>query len=188
MNLNPPYVPIVQERFCCVPACVFMILRRRRISDPSQEEIGWGLGLTVPKESAALFSKVRTGKKPKAGWGTQIQAKQYSLGNYFRKNKIPLDSQYFFPKSEKDMESFATNQLERGNDLLVLFNYKKLYGGVDAGHASLIQGISNGKVTLIDPERNVPKKRIVPLKQLWKSIQRHGKGKGGGFWAISGKN
>ena len=62
MNQKPPYKPIDQKQYCCVPTCVSMILNRRKIPHGTQDEIGYDLGLTVPKEKVHLYTKVRTGK------------------------------------------------------------------------------------------------------------------------------
>ena len=73
------YVPITEQPYCCVPACIQMILLRRGIPLKSQEEIGYNLGLIVPQRYKNLFGKVRTGKRPKDGWGTQTGKLIYSL-------------------------------------------------------------------------------------------------------------
>ena len=70
------YQPISQKPYCCVPASLSMILNRRGIRHENQEKIGYDLGLIVSSEKSHLFTKVRTGKKPLAGYGTQINKKQ----------------------------------------------------------------------------------------------------------------
>jgi hypothetical protein len=67
-----------------------MIQERKSVEFASQDEIGCQPGLIVPKEKAHLFSKVRTGRMPKTGWGTQTGKKRYSINNYFVKNNLPL--------------------------------------------------------------------------------------------------
>lgn len=84
------YLPITEQPYCCVPACIQMILLRRNMRLISQEEIGYDLGLIVPQKYKSLFKKVQMGKKPKAGWGTQTGKPVYSINNFFRKNKINL--------------------------------------------------------------------------------------------------
>ncbi len=100
-----PYIPLTQQPFCCVSTCIQMILLRRGLPLYSQEEIGYELGLVVPKEYANLFQKVRTGKKPSAGWGTQINKPNYSLNNFFLKYKIPLKKEYFPPSALEKPDS-----------------------------------------------------------------------------------
>ncbi|MBI3190259.1 C39 family peptidase [archaeon] len=176
MNQKPPYKPINQKRYCCVPACISMILHRRNINHGSQEEIGYDLGLVVPK--------VRTEKKPAAGYGTRIGTKKYSINSYFRKNNIDLKEKYFPAEITTDVKKFIIENLKNGNDIIVCFNNKKLYGAGDYGHISLIQSINNENIILIDPEKNMPKKRKVKLSKLVDAMKYHGKKNRGGFWII----
>lgn len=157
MNQKPPYKPIIQKPYCCVPACICMILERKGIKYGSQEEIGYDLGLTVPKQKAHLFHKVRTGKKPIAGYGTQVNKKEYSITNFFGKNKIKLKETYYPIDKIQNVDKFITENLSKHNDIIVCFNNKKLYRTGDCGHVSLIQSINNEIITLIDPEKDVPK-------------------------------
>jgi hypothetical protein len=179
------YKPITQKPYCCVPACISMILSRRKIKHGSQEEIGYELGLTVPKEKAHLFSKVRTGKKPIAGYGTQVNKKNYSINSFFKRNKINLKETYCPINKISNVNKFIIENLAKNNDLIVCFNNKKLYGHDNHSHVSLIQGINNKIVTLIDPEKNVPKKRKVKLSKLIEAMSYHGIKKRGGFWLVS---
>lgn len=183
MEQKPPYKLIKQKPYCCVPACISMILDRRKIKHGSQEEIGYELGLIVPKEKAHLFTKVRTGKKPTTGWGTQVNKKKYSITNYFSKHKIRLKEAYYPIEKVKDVKNFTAENLQKGNDLIVCFNNKRLYGAGDYGHVSLIQEIKVDIVTLINPEKDAPKK--VELAKLIDAMRYHRK-KRGGFWVISG--
>ena len=185
ISQKPPYKPIKQRPYCCVPACVSVILDRRGIKHNSQEEIGYELGLIIPKEKIHLFIKARIGRKPVAGYGTQVSKKKYSINNYFLKNKIKLKETYYFPEKIKDTRNFIIENLKSSNDLVVCFNNKKLYGNGDFGHVSLIQSINNGVIILIDSEKSVPDKRKVKLQKLVEAIKYHGKKKRGGFWVIS---
>ena len=185
INQKPFYKPIKQKPYCCVPACISMILNRRKIKHGSQEEIGYELGLIISKEKVHLFTKVRTGKKPAAGYGTQINKKKYSIANYFSKNKIKLKEIYYPIEENKDIKKFIVENLKSGNDLIVCFDNKKLYSEGDFGHVSLIQNINNNIVTLIDPEKSVPNRRKVKLQKLVEAMKYHSKKKRGGFWVIS---
>jgi len=185
MNQKPPYKPIDQKPYCCVPTCITMVLDRREISHSSQDEIGYELGLTVPKEKAHLYTKVRTGKKPIAGYGTQVGKKQYSINNFFRKNKIGLKETYYFVEDISDVREFIISNIKSNNDIIVCFNNEKLYGKGDWGHVSLIKGIEKNIVSLVDPGKDVPKIRKVKLDKLIEAMEYHGKEKNGGFWIIS---
>ncbi|VVB59594.1 Uncharacterised protein [uncultured archaeon] len=183
MEQNPSYKQIKQKPYCCVPACISMVLDRRGIRHGSQEEIGYELGLIVPKEDAHLFTKVRTGRKPIAGYGTQVQKKKYSINNYFQKNKIRLKETYYPVEDITDVEKFIIDNLKKGNDLLVCFDNKALYGDGDFGHVSLIQGINNDIVMLVDPED--ARSKDVGLSKLTNAMKAHGRKRSGGFWIIS---
>lgn len=161
-----------------------MVLDRRKIKHGSQEEIGYELGLIVPKNDERFFTKVRTGRKPVAGYGTQIQKDKYSISNYFLKNKINLKETYFPVEKIKDIKSFIRDNLKI-NDLIVCFSYKKLYGTVEYGHVSLIQNMKGEIVTLVDPWKKGPAERKVKLSDLVRAMKYHGKEKRGGFWLIS---
>lgn len=180
------YIPITEQPYCCVPACIQMILLRRGIPLKSQEEIGYDLGLIVPQRYKKLFGKVRTGKRPKDGWGTQTGKLIYSLNNFFRKNRINLKEERSFLIKSKEIKEFLKKNL-KDKDIIVCFDYKNLYHKQrdSRGHVSIIENIENDIVTLIDPEYRVPKYRKVSLEEISKAIESHGEENGGGFWVIS---
>ena len=179
------YIPITEQRYCCVPACIQMILLRRNISLKSQEEIGYDLGLTVPKKDKKLFKKVRIGKKPGAGWGTQVGKPAYSINSFFKKSRINLKEEFFFLVEPIRIKQFLKENLNK-KDIIVCFNYQRLYNkaGDATGHVSVIENIKGNYLNLIDPEYNVPKHRRVSLKKLSEAIKLHGKEKRAGFWVI----
>ncbi|MEK9135401.1 MAG: hypothetical protein AAB451_03885 [Patescibacteria group bacterium] len=180
------YIPITEQPYCCVPACIQMLLLRRKLPLKSQEEIGHDLGLIVPQKYRALFRKVRTGKKPKSGWGTQTGKWIYSVNNFFKKSKINLKEEFFFLTKPKEIKEFLKENLAK-KDIIACFNYQRLYNkaGDATGHVSIIESIEENYLTLIDPVYDVPKYRRVSLKKLAEAIQLHGKEKRAGFWVIS---
>jgi len=181
---NLPYKLIQQQPYCCVPACIAMILDRRNIPHGIQEEIGYELGLIVPKKEERLFLKVRTGKKPISGWGTQVQKKHYSINKYFGNYNIPLQERTYHVEELIDVATFIADNLKDGNDIIVCFEYGKLFGKGNWGHACLIDSIdiNHRIITLLDPEVKV--KREVSLEKLVYAIKVHEK-KGGAFWLIT---
>lgn len=181
------YSPIVQKPFCCIPACLKMILERRNISYGSQEEIGNKLGLIVPKKVRHHFKNVNTTSSiPVLKCGTRvIFSKKPLINNFFEEEKIPLKEEYFKLKNIPDVKHFISENLMRRNDIIVFFHEKKLYGkGVAWGHASLIEAIENSTITLVDPKEGVPKRRQVSLIDLSKSIDYYGEKNRAGFWLI----
>jgi len=177
------YIPITQQSYCCVPACMQMVLLRRKIPLLSQEEIGWYLGLIVPRKDKWLFKKVRTGKKPRAGWGTQINKKQYSINNFLKKKKIKLREKEIFITEPEDIRKFLKKNL-KNKDIIACFEYGKLYNTKSkSGHVSIVEKIERNYITLIEPGADLPKYRKVSLRNLSKAIKSHEKRKGG-FWMI----
>lgn len=176
------YGPIKQMPYCCVPACISMVLGRRKIPHGTQEEAGYELGLVVPKGVAHLFKKVRAGKKPPAGYGTRVSKERYAINNFFQTHEIPLEENYF--PAVEDPKRFIIKNLRKGNDILACFNRKKLLGKGNYGHVCIIEGVSNGFVALIDPQD--AKSKRVSLDKLVGAMGYHGTKKRGGFWVISG--
>ncbi len=179
------YKSIGQLPYCCVPACITMIMDRRKIKHESQEKIGYSLGLIVPKEKKSLFRKVRTGKRPNAGYGTRIDIPKYSINHYLKKNKILLKEEYHTVDKTKSVESFIKNNLRENNDIMVCFNNKRLFGTGDYGHVCLITGAGNSTINVIDPSKNSPKTRKIKIYRLIDAIKHHGIKNRAGFWVIT---
>ena len=179
------YTPLTQQPYCCVPTIIQIVLLRRNMQLFSQEEIGYELGLTVPKKYKRILPKARTGKKPPAGWGTQVQVPKYSINHFFKKFKLPLKEEYSPVSKIKNIKQWIKKQLEEDKDLIVCFNYGKLYSG-KGEHVSLLESIHDNMVILVDSEQKVPKYRTVKLNKLIEAMKYHEK-KQGGFWIISKK-
>ena len=185
INLNPPYNLIKQLPYCCVPTCIQMVLSRRGLPPLSPEDIGIDLGLTIPPEEKSNFKKIHSGKMPSAGWGTRINEETYGLNNFFRKNKIHLESKFTSVEEIKSVKNYINENLLKGNDILVCFRYGTLYpGGALFGHGSLIESIEKDTITLVDPHGE---RKKVNVNDLITSIKVHYKnGQNlGGFWSIS---
>lgn len=164
-----------------------MVLLRRGIALISQDEMGESLGLIVPKKYKKILPLARTGKKPIAGWGTQVQREEYSINNFFKKHNISLKEEYFPLSRVNNVADWIRKQIKKDNDILICFRYGKMYGGKGEGHVSVIDSISEDNAVLIDPASNVPKYRKVKLANLIKAIDFHGEGARGGFWLITKK-
>ena len=79
------YIKVIQKPYCCVGACIEMILNRNNIIHNGQVDIACKLGLTVPKEYKTIYPNAIFGSKPTSGYGTQIQKEEYSINNFSRK-------------------------------------------------------------------------------------------------------
>ena len=181
------YTKVIQKPYCCVGACMEMILNRNNILNGGQVDIACKLGLTVPEEYKDMFPNAIFGSKPSAGYGTQIQKEEYSINNFFKSNSINLIEEYYFITSEKETKKFLLKNKE--NDILVCCHCATVYDSphADWGHMLLVENIVGNNVILLDPgaHRNYEK---IALKQLVKSIIVHGKNNGAGFYLIKKHN
>jgi hypothetical protein len=185
------YIPLTQQKYCCVPTCIQMVMYKNSIPLVSQEDIGNVLGLTVPKEDAYLFKNPRTGERPRAGWGTQIYKDEYSPNVAFQKLQIPLQMELHLIDefgSVKDVITFLSSQQDDNSDILVCYDYGTLFDtDSTSGHVNVFDGIDidSQLITLIDPEQKVPKYRVVHAEKLFDAMVVHTKDKSGGFWKLS---
>lgn len=187
ISTNPEYNPRTEKEYCCVPAVLQMIQERRGLEFASQEEIGYQLGLTVPKQRVHLFSKVRTGRMPKTGWGTQTSKKKYSINNYFIKNNLPLRLTSHNVQQIENVSEFIIQNLTSDNDVIICYNRQLLFGDGEIEHVSLIQEFEteNDELTIVDPAMGVPKIRKAKLSRLIRVLESHEAGMRGGFWIVS---
>lgn len=187
ISIIPKYNLKTEKEYCCVPAVLQMVQERRGLEFSSQEEIGYQLGLIVPKEKAHLFSKVRTGRIPKTGWGTQTSKKQYSINNYFIKNNLPLELTIYNVQEIKNVSEFVIQNLMNDNDIIICYNSQFLFDDGDIEHVSLIQEIEteNDKLTIVDPAIGVPKVRKTKLSRLIRVLKSHEASMLIGFWIVS---
>jgi len=88
----------------------------------SQDDIGWELGLFVSSEIKSEFVRVRTGPKPKAGYGTQTSKPEFSVERYFDRNYLPLSLTRVSPSSLKDLILSIRTALDQDNDVVLCFN------------------------------------------------------------------
>lgn len=181
------YIPFTQQPYCCVPTCVQMVMYRRGLPLIEQEEIAYELGLTVPESDSHLFHKVRTGKMPSSGWGTQIQEKDYSLQIFFDNYGLQLkfEIKNSFKNSDELGRYLSKLQGDGDTDVILCFDYGKLWGlNRRGGHVCVLERIAGSEVHIIDPERNVPKRRTVNINSLFKAIDFHGEHNSTGVWVI----
>lgn len=177
------YKKVIQKPYCCVGACMEMILNRHNITNTGQIDIACQLGLIVPSEYKATYVDAMVGEKPSAGYGTQIQKEEYSINNYFKQNNIKLRQEYYFITNIENAKKFILDNIE--NDILICCHCATLYDAPHAnwGHMVLFENISNNDITILDPsaKRNY---ETIPLKKLLESISIHGIDNGAGFYLI----
>ena len=183
------YIPFTQQAYCCVPACFQMIMYKHAIPLLAQEEIAYELGLTVPDKDAHLFAKVRTGKKPPAGWGTQINKPEFSVNKVFAALGIPISMERLSTKdfkSPNELGRLLHRIQSRDGDALLCFDYGKLWGlDYKGGHVCVFNSVNGAEVTIVDPERNVPKLRTTTLDRLHEAMDFHGDHNSTGVWLLN---
>jgi len=180
------YLPIVQQKYCCVPASLSVIMYKHDIPLMPQELLGAYLGLTVPKKVKKLFWDVKTGKRPAAGYGTNIQSEK-RVNEVCKKLGIPLQMtlRHISKFDKKAFLQYLKGVEETSKDVMVCFDHGVLRGdGNPGGHVCVIDrvNIKEREVRLIDPSPNRPKWRIVKIKKLFQAMQFHGTNKSAGFW------
>ncbi len=183
---------MVQQRWCCVPACISMIMYKNKIPLLPQEYLGYHLGLILPEEDRVLFWKTRSGKEPQAGWGTQIEKKRFSPNTVLPKLNIPLVMKFNAGKqfTGNDLLAFLLEAETRDRDLLVCFDNGALMNSKKhGGHVCLFDRVEvkSRTVRLIDPSSNQPKWRFVKIEDLLRGINYH-LNKSAGIWEFSLKN
>lgn len=183
------YIPLTQQKSCCAPASISMVMHKLGLKLISQELLGHYLGLIVSKEDRHLFWSPTTGKKPKSGYGTRINLKQYSSSVAFKKLGIPLKIK-IHPitefKTNKELIPFVFNKVKNNKDILICLNSGILNNNdKQGGHICVIDRIYPKKNTIriIDPSPNQPKWREIKISKLKKAMELH-PARTGGFWEL----
>lgn len=181
------YTKVTQKPYCCVGACLEMILRRLNMDTYDQEEIASDLGLVVPPEYASSFPHAMIGTKPTAGYGTQIQNPKFSINNFFRKHNIDLKESYCFTTDF----AIASKILQDVNDkdIMIICHCGTLYDNPEAdwGHAVLLDHYDkNGDWSQVVIQENSEKRNLetVGLHKLLQAIAVYGESNGAGFYII----
>ena len=181
------YDPVTEKPYCCVPAIFQMIQARRDLPYMTQDEIGWELGLIVPIEMKSKFTKVRTGPKPRAGYGTRTSKPEFSIEKYFTRNTLPLSIIKVSTSSLEELIFTIEASFNQENDIVLCFNSQHLFGDGEIEHVSLVEAFNeaSGAVTVVDPAIGAPKRRATTIFRIYDTIQEHEVSSHGGLWIIS---
>lgn len=178
------YVPFTQQNSCCVPTSISIVMYKLGIPLIPQELLGYHLGLILKKDKKNLFWNVKTGERPAAGYGTQMDKKQYEINSVFNKLKVPLKV-ITYPiddfKTKKDLVLYLSGSIKRDKDIIVLLNSDVLNNTKNNnGHACVIDRIypTKDKLRLIDPSAVQAKWREIKIDKFIKAIKLHPSGKG----------
>lgn len=183
------YVPLTQQRWCCVPTCFQMVMLRHNIPLVPAELIGSKMGLIVPKEDKKYFWNARSGEKPPAGYGTQAGKTSYAPNRVLKSLGIPLKVSWTLINKLQDYESFIKylSEIDYSRDYLVCYDWGTLFDKeYEGGHVCVLDTIDlkNELITIVDPDYNASKWSVVSTRRMHEAMLHHGKSKSGGFWEI----
>jgi len=184
VRIKPNYIPLTQQKYCCLPCCIQWIMLRRGMKLISQDEMAKDLGVVIAPDDQRLFNiKMKVAKKlpqGKFGYGTWT----YKIPQFLKKHKIPLDVERYYPSKIGDVKNFLCENLKAGNDIIVSFNmaaYAKPGSGVNYGHSCVIDSITtknkNVIVTLGDPAYSHRKFFDIELQKLLDGMTKYGEEK-----------
>ena len=189
--LDSRYVPLVQQKYCCVPACISMIMLRKGIPLLPQELIGYELGLIVPDKVANKFWNPRVGEPYSSGYGTNVGEDKINPNTAFAKLNIPLKMNFKYIDEFDDEEKFLEYLkavMEKDKDVLACFDWGTFSGNKEKkwGHVCLVDMVDFNKkeIRLIDPGYTEPKWEIVSIEVLYEAMKTHTAENGGGFWEV----
>ena len=187
--LDSRYVPMTQQKHCCVPTCFLMLMYKLGLPLIPQELLGYELGLVVSPENKDFFWNPRLGEMPPAGYGTRINLPEYEPNAVFERLGIPLEMHKHAINdfnSSVEIINFL-EAVEKGDrDVMVSFNHGVLTGRKhSSGHFCVFDQIklNDKKVRLIDPSSLEPKWNIVDVERLIEAMKKH-PAKRGAFWEI----
>jgi hypothetical protein len=184
VRITPHYVPLTQQKYCCLPCCIQWILLRRGMKLLSQDEMARDLGVVIAPEDQRLFNiKMKVTKKlprGKLGYGTW----SYTIPNFLKKHKIPLTVRRHYPSKLDDVKKFLCEHLKTGNDIIVSYNvaaYAKPGSGVKYVHSCIVDSVTSNKkdviVTLGDPAYSHRKFFDIELQKLLNGMTNYGEEK-----------
>jgi hypothetical protein len=164
-----------------------MVLKRRNLPAPGQEDIAYELGAVLPPSERFLLRRSHRAGKPLSGLGTRINLEEYSLTKFFKERNYPLSETYCKAsrfRSESSLISFMSSTADSGADLLVCFNLNAFTGerGV-CGHACLVESVDGKNVILCDPA--LPARIEISAGLLLRAMKEHYLG---GVWIVSEKS
>ncbi|MBM3257493.1 MAG: hypothetical protein FJY98_04215 [Candidatus Liptonbacteria bacterium] len=162
-----------------MPTSISMVMYRLGIPLMPQELLGHHLGLIIDAKHKRLFWNVRTGKRPKAGYGTQIDTEPHEINAVFRKLKIPITvsthpiTEF---RTKADLVAFISDALYEDTDLIVILASDALNGTRKRnGHACVVDRIYPPRniIRLVDPSAVQPKWREISINTFIRAVKLH---------------
>lgn len=155
--MDSRYVPISQKKYHCVPACVQMIMRRHGLDVPSQDLLGFNLGVVIPHEEVSDFNPVRIGAKsdPNVGVGTQLAKPEYDFNTVAKRLGLGLAMTVTPPTdfaSPEELTEYLRGAEQHDKDVVVCYDFPTMYQNGRNGHANLFDKVlSDEEIRLIEP-------------------------------------
>lgn len=188
------YIPFTQQRLCCVPTAISMIIYKQNIPLIPIEELGYYLGLIVSPEDKYLFYNVRVSEKPPmVGYGTQIQESEYDPNKVFAKLDIPLAYEKIAPSkiaNGNDLLKQLKNIEDNNQDAILCLDFhtlRDIKSDNNCGHVVVFDRVIDGKIRIIDPVLNQPKWQTYSPKKMFSALKIHEKFSGG-IWLFTRRN
>jgi hypothetical protein len=186
------YIPIPQKKYHCVPACLQMILGKLGLHVPTQDEIGYNLGVVVPPEEAANYVPVRVGVSPDGYYGTRLDNPRYDFNKVSRALGWGVKMSCLPPATFKTPDSlvdYLARAEKSDRHIIICYDFLTLYknGGI-GGHANLFDRIIPEGIRVIEPIEIVSRPdylwRIQDPDKLLEAMRAH-ENYMGGIWEIA---
>ena len=185
------YIPFTQQKTCCVPTAIAMIMYRQNIPLIPIEELGYHLGLVVSPEDKELFYNARVSEKPPmTGYGTQIQEPEYDPNKVFAKLGVPLMYEKIAPSEiigEDDFLEKLNRIVDNDQDAIICLDWNIVCDRKrknNCGHVVVFDRIIDGRIRVVDPERNISKWQTYPARKIFEAV-RHHENYSGGIWLFT---
>lgn len=155
--MDSRYTPIPQKNYHCVPACVQMIMHKHGLNVPSQDLLGYNLGVVVPQQEATHFNPVRTGQEsdPEVGVGTQLAKPEYDFNKVAKRLGLGIGMTVIPPTdfaSPEELTEYLGECEHQDRDIIVCYDFSTMYHNGRNGHVNLFDRVvSEGEVRLIEP-------------------------------------
>lgn len=181
---NFRYVPMIQQKGCCVAACISMIMLKHRIPLVPQELLFDKLGISTlphPAIKKVFWNPI----KPEC-WCAGKQSEEKRINKALGDLNIPLSMRIISLNQLADPRSYLKKIENRDWDVLAAFNYSMLYEKRpgDYNHVSVIDRVDlkRNEVRLVDPIQTEESSvwRVVRIEQLLRAIKCYNYF--GGFW------
>lgn len=184
------YTPLTQQKWCCVPTCIQIVMLKNGIPLISAELLGHYLGLIVPREESKYFWSARTGERPPAGYGTQANDKKYAPNTVFKKLGIPLKMSWSLInkfKTPEQLKDYLVKAEKNDENVLLCFDWGTLVGSkFRNGHLCVFDRmVDKNEIRFIDPGYDGSKWKTVKIEKMFEAMKYHTRGNGAGCWKLN---